>query len=43
MDIDCSFDGNLTIEEVHDIVTEIENKIKNEIKNAIVTIHPEPN
>ena len=43
VDIDCSFDGKLTIEEVHDIVSEIEFKIKNQIKNAIVTIHPEPN
>lgn len=42
VDIDCSFDGNLTIEEVHGIVSEIEYKIKNQIKNAIVTIHPEP-
>lgn len=43
VDIDCSFDGNLTIEEVHGIISEIEYKIKNQIKNAIVTIHPEPN
>ena len=43
VDIDCSFDGSLTIEEVHGIISEIEYKIKNQIKNAIVTIHPEPN
>lgn len=43
VDIDCSFDGKLTIEQVHDIISEIEAKIKNQIKNAIVTIHPEPN
>lgn len=43
VDIDCSFEKDLSIEEVHDIVSEIENKIKNQIKNAIVTIHPEPN
>jgi cation diffusion facilitator family transporter len=42
VDIDCSFEKNLSIEEVHDIVSEIESKIKNQIKNAIVTIHPEP-
>jgi cation diffusion facilitator family transporter len=42
VDIDCSFEKNLTIDEVHDIVSEIEGKIKNQIKNAIVTIHPEP-
>ena len=43
VDIDCSFDGKLTIEQVHDIVSEIENKVKDQVKNAIVTIHPEPN
>lgn len=43
VDIDCSFDGRLTIEQVHDIISEIESKIKNQIKNAVVTIHPEPN
>ena len=43
VDIDCSFEKDLTIEEVHDIVSNIENKIKTQIKNAIVTIHPEPN
>lgn len=42
VDIDCSFARNLTVERVHDIVSEIEFKIKNQIKNAIVTIHPEP-
>ena len=43
IDIDCSFDGNLSIEKVHDITSEIEHKIRSQIKNAIVTIHPEPN
>jgi divalent metal cation (Fe/Co/Zn/Cd) transporter len=42
VDIDCSFEKDLTIEEVHDIVTDMESKIKNQIKNAIITIHPEP-
>jgi len=42
IDIDCSFEKDLTIEEVHDIVSEMEGKIKIQIKNAIVTIHPEP-
>lgn len=42
VDIDCSFEKDLTIEEVHDIVSDMENKIKNKIKNAVVTIHPEP-
>lgn len=43
IDIDCSFDSNLSIERVHDITSEIEHKIRSQIKNAIVTIHPEPN
>ena len=42
VDVDCSFEKSLTIEEVHDLVSEIESKIKNQIKNAIITIHPEP-
>jgi cation diffusion facilitator family transporter len=42
IDIDCSFDGNLSIEKVHDIISEIEYKIRSQIKNAIITIHPEP-
>jgi cation diffusion facilitator family transporter len=42
IDIDCSFDGSLSVERVHDIVSEIEYKIKNQIKNAVITIHPEP-
>ena len=43
IDIDCSFEGNLSIEKVHDITSEIEHRIRSQIKNAIVTIHPEPN
>lgn len=42
IDIDCSFDGTLSIEKVHDITSEIEHKIRSQLKNAIVTIHPEP-
>ena len=42
IDIDCSFDGTLSIEKVHDITSEIEHKIRGQLKNAIVTIHPEP-
>jgi cation diffusion facilitator family transporter len=42
IDIDCSFNGSLSIEKVHDIISEIEHKIRSQIKNAIITIHPEP-
>ena len=43
IDIDCSFEKELSIEKVHDLTSEIEHKIREEIKNAVITIHPEPN
>ena len=43
IDIDCSFDGKLSIEKVHDLTSQIERKIRSQFKNAIITIHPEPN
>ena len=42
IDIDCSFDGRLSIEEVHDMTSAIEYRIRGEINNAVITIHPEP-
>ena len=42
IEIDCSFDGTLSIEKVHDVTSEIERKIKSQFKNALITIHPEP-
>ena len=42
IDIDCSFDRELSIEKVHDLTSEIEHKIRAEVKNAVITIHPEP-
>ncbi len=42
IDIDCSFDKELSIEKVHDLTSEIEHLIRNEIKKAVITIHPEP-
>ena len=42
IDIDCSFDKELSIEEVHDLTSEIEQIIRTEIKNSVITIHPEP-
>lgn len=42
IDIDCSFDKELSIEKVHDLTSEIEHVIREEIKNAVITIHPEP-
>lgn len=42
IEIDCSFDKDLSIEKVHDIISEIERIIKGKYRNAIITIHPEP-
>jgi cation diffusion facilitator family transporter len=42
IDIDCSFDGSLSIEKVHDLTSNIERKIRSQFKNAVITIHPEP-
>ena len=42
IDIDCSFDKELSIEKVHDLTSEIEHVIRTKIKNAVITIHPEP-
>ena len=42
IDIDISFEKNLSIEEVHDLTSQIEQKIRSEFKNSIITIHPEP-
>jgi len=43
IDIDCSFEKELSIEKVHDLTSEIEHVIRAEIKNSVITIHPEPN
>jgi len=42
IDIDCSFDKELSIEKVHDLTSGIEHAIRSEIKNSVITIHPEP-
>ena len=42
IDIDCSFDKELSIEKVHDLTSKLEHVIRLEIKNAVITIHPEP-
>lgn len=42
IDIDCSFDGSMSIEDVHDLTSEIEHEIRAEIQNSVITIHPEP-
>ena len=42
IDIDISFDNNLSIEKVHDLTSQIELKIRTYFKKSIITIHPEP-
>ncbi|KAF6242300.1 cation transporter [Nitrosopumilus sp. b1] len=42
IDIDCSFDRNLSIEKVHDLTSQIEQKIRTRFSEAVITIHPEP-
>ena len=42
IDIDCSFDRELSIEEVHDLTSEMEHRIREEIRDSVITIHPEP-
>jgi cation diffusion facilitator family transporter len=42
IDIDCSFDKNLSIEKVHDLTSKIEQDIRVHFKNSVITIHPEP-
>lgn len=42
IDIDCSFDKDLSIENVHDLTSQIEQKIRSHFKNSVITIHPEP-
>lgn len=42
IDIDCSFDKELSIEKVHDLTSKIEHVIRTQVKNAVITIHPEP-
>ena len=42
IDIDCSFEKELSIEKVHELTSEIEQSVRAEIKNSVITIHPEP-
>ena len=42
IDIDCSFDGTLPIERVHDLTSEIERLIREQVRDSVITIHPEP-
>lgn len=42
INIDCSFDKAVSVEEMHETVSQIESEIKKGFKEAVVTIHAEP-
>ncbi|MEM3403888.1 MAG: cation diffusion facilitator family transporter [Nitrososphaeria archaeon] len=42
VDINCSFNGSETVEEIHREISVIESKIKAAIGESIITVHPEP-
>jgi len=42
INIDCSFDKEVSVEAMHDTVSHLEREIKNRFKRAVVTIHAEP-
>lgn len=42
IDVHCVFGINLSIEHIHEIVSEVERQIRAMFGNAVVTIHPEP-
>jgi divalent metal cation (Fe/Co/Zn/Cd) transporter len=42
IDVDCAFGRQATIEQVHELVTGIENQIRGRYPGSIVTIHAEP-
>jgi cation diffusion facilitator family transporter len=42
IDISCSFSSEMTIEQIHDRVSEIEKEIRTKYPGSIVTIHAEP-
>jgi divalent metal cation (Fe/Co/Zn/Cd) transporter len=42
IDIDCAFSSDMTIEQIHERVSEIEKQIRAKYPGSIVTIHAEP-
>jgi cation diffusion facilitator family transporter len=42
IDINCSFSSEMTIEQIHDRVSEVEKEIRTKYPGSIVTIHAEP-
>lgn len=42
IDVDCAFSSEMTIEQIHERVSEIEKQIRSRYPGSIVTIHAEP-
>jgi divalent metal cation (Fe/Co/Zn/Cd) transporter len=42
IDVNCSFSSDMTIEQIHERVSEIEKDIRTKYPGSIVTIHAEP-
>jgi cation diffusion facilitator family transporter len=42
INIDCSFDKSVSVEAMHDTVSQVESEIKKRFQEAVVTIHAEP-
>jgi divalent metal cation (Fe/Co/Zn/Cd) transporter len=42
IDVSCSFSSQMTIEQIHERVSEIEKEIRTKYPRSIVTIHAEP-
>jgi len=42
INIDCSFDKSVSVEAMHDTVSQVEREIKKKFREAVVTIHAEP-
>jgi divalent metal cation (Fe/Co/Zn/Cd) transporter len=42
IDVNCSFSSEMTIEQIHERVSEIEKEIRTKYPGSIVTIHAEP-
>jgi divalent metal cation (Fe/Co/Zn/Cd) transporter len=40
--VNCSFSSEMTIEQIHERVSEIEKQIRMKYRGSIVTIHAEP-
>jgi cation diffusion facilitator family transporter len=42
VDVDCAFSSEMTIEQIHERVSEIEKQVRSKYPGSIVTIHAEP-